>query len=101
MPVSQKDTCLGLLSPSHFLVEGLKGGVALWTAVADNPTLCELVRLHKGAIVESGGPGKVDWVWAGWRRVWRQESQQLGLKNGWVLLFEPTRVLSQLGIRSR
>lgn len=75
--------------------------MALWTAVADNPTLCELVRLHKGAIVESGGPGKVDWVWAGWRRVWRQESQQLDLKHGSVLLFEPTRVLSQLGIWSR
>lgn len=62
---SQKDTCLGLLSLTHFLVEGLKGGVALWTAVPDNPTLCELALLHKGAIVESGGPGRGDRVWAG------------------------------------
>lgn len=62
---AQKDTCLGLLSLSHFLVEGLKGGVALWTVAADNPTLCELALLHKEAIVESGGPGRGDWVWAG------------------------------------
>lgn len=41
-------------------MEGLNGGVALWTAAADNPTLCELALLHKGAIVESGGPGRGD-----------------------------------------
>lgn len=100
MPGSQKDTCLGLLSLSHFLVEGLKGGVALWTVAADSPTLCELALLHKGAIVESGGPGRGDWVWAGWRRVWGQELQRLGPKQGCVLAFEPTWVLSQLGIVS-
>lgn len=38
--------------------------MALWTVAADNPTLCELLLLHKGPIVESGVPGRGDRVQA-------------------------------------
>ena len=58
-----KDSCFSLLHLSYFLVDGLTGGVAPLTVMADNPTLCELVLIHKEPIVESGAPGKNDRVY--------------------------------------
>lgn len=63
-----KGHLFGPLVSQSFPCWGLRGGVALWTVAADNPTLCELVLLHKGLIVESNGPGRGDWVYARWQR---------------------------------
>lgn len=54
--------------------------MALWTVVADNPTLCELVLLHKEPIVESGGRGMGTGSRLGDREVWVREAWVWGLQ---------------------
>ncbi|TNN38423.1 hypothetical protein EYF80_051399 [Liparis tanakae] len=50
-----KGICLGLWSPVTSSWRAA-GGVALWPVAADKPTLCELLPLHKGPIVQRRGP---------------------------------------------
>lgn len=58
--------------------------MALWTVAADNPTLCELVLLHKGPIVESGGPGEGTGSRLGDREVWVRGAWVWGLEPQWL-----------------
>ncbi len=58
--------------------------MALWTVAADNPTLCELVLLYKGLIVESSGQGEGTGSRLGDREVW--------VRGAWVWGLQPCRL---------